>query len=457
MRDDTGDTESAAPTPAEVRARWTSLDLLLLAAVTVAAAFVRLWSIEQWSFDAYEAVTWRAVTQPLDAFAASEQSRFPLVYLLLRWLIDAGVLPGVTEGWLRLPFAFVATLAVPLAAVLARPLLGRGVARLAATALAVHPLHVMFGQTATPVGIATTVVLAAGVVAMRRWWGSALLLVLLAGACHPAGWLAGAGLVVAAADRHGRLPALPRWLWLVLLLPATVLLPRLWIDAGPAVLLLALVTLWQRPSAVAGLSLAATLPLVGGAAWWWVDAQAATAAIVAALPTLLVLAAWSAVRFVAVVVERLQPTRVARLVAVAPAVMLLGELLTGTFLYFVVFAGGRPDWRAVQRAAIAHAIPGEDLRVAAGHGLDVLRTYLRSNHWRASRTDPHPGIHVDPFVDDDVAIARLLAAPGALLALDHDEYARLRARPELAAAFHTVGVWARPERHGDASVYLLQR
>jgi hypothetical protein len=98
-------------------ARWSVADTLLLAVLSLLALGLRLLAIEQWSFGVAEAETFRALTQPLsggpDGYTASDQSSYPAVFLLLRWLLEIGVLPSFTEGWIRLPFAFAGCLLVP--------------------------------------------------------------------------------------------------------------------------------------------------------------------------------------------------------------------------------------------------------------------------------------------------------------------------------------------------------
>ncbi len=196
MRADTVEAKGERALGATTIRRWTGCDLALLAGVSLLAIALRLLLIEQWSFGVAEAATWKAVTSPaagdVAAFFSTSEGRYPLVFLLMRGLFDAGVLPGSTEGWMRLPFAFAGCLLAPLVALYARPLLGRGVGLLAAVAVAVHPGLVEASQTAHPAVFAVAASLAAGVAAMRGWRWPAYALVALAGGCHPLGWLGAA-------------------------------------------------------------------------------------------------------------------------------------------------------------------------------------------------------------------------------------------------------------------------
>lgn len=195
MRDPNGDsgTAASAASGAAPGSGWTARDLAMLAAITASAAALRLWGIEQWSWSDAEATTWRALTQPFAAesggFTATGESRHPLVYALVRWLLAAGVLPGYGEGWVRLPFAFAGTLAVPLAALFARRVAGRAVAVTAALVVAIHPAHVAASQTADPVVFAVTAALLAGALATLRPRWPWLLATGLAGLCAPSGWV----------------------------------------------------------------------------------------------------------------------------------------------------------------------------------------------------------------------------------------------------------------------------
>ncbi|MBZ0152080.1 MAG: hypothetical protein K8J09_11175, partial [Planctomycetes bacterium] len=66
--------------PAE-RTPWTGKTVLLLVAITVVAAAVRLFRVEIWSLNEVEAGTWRAITAPLGGdrgFCVSPEGCQPL-------------------------------------------------------------------------------------------------------------------------------------------------------------------------------------------------------------------------------------------------------------------------------------------------------------------------------------------------------------------------------------------
>jgi len=478
MRDDQVDTKDESTPALSAGSTGALQDWALFAVLAVVGAGLRLFSIEQWSFGAMEAETFRAVTQPLsagpDGFTASEESRYPAVFLLVRWLLGNGVLQGFGEGWLRLPFAFAGCLLPPLMALFARPVFGRAVAFLLALLLAVHPAHIAASQTANPAVFSVSLAVMAGLAQRSQLRVLAWLFVIAAGGCHPIGWLVGIGMICAGADRK-LFAHTPKFVWWVLALHVVVLVPALIEQVGLSVLLLALLAIWMRPtdageSITRGLSLAALLPLVGGGAWWWFDSSAASIAALGALPALVLLASWSVVRFFHRM-RRLvgdgvpQPGWLTRLLAAAPAIMLLGELLTTTFLYFFIYSGGRPPWRDVRNAALAALQPGHEIRIVAVRGCDVMRIYLRPSHWQYPNgvqdgMDPHPGTHVDVLPADLDAARELLVSPDVMLVLQHDELAALLAADggkELVADFEKKFIWASPQPSGDHAIYLLQR
>jgi hypothetical protein len=485
---DPGPTHASLPS-----VRWNIADTLLLAALSLLALSLRLLAVEQWSFGAVEAETFRALTQPLsggpDSFMASDQSSYPVVFLLLRWLLDVGVLPGFTEGWIRLPFAFVGCLLVPSIALFARPIFGRGVACLAALLIAVHPGHIAASQTADPIVFAMTVAVFAGVVRLSGMRWLSVLLCVLAGACHPLGWLCGLGMLCAGGtDRMLR--KTPAWVWWLLLAHVVVVVPCLLDQVGLSLPILAVIAVLIRPTAngnvdpdaasasapntvapnMLGLGLAGLAPLVAGGVWWWVAGTGTEIACVAALPPLVVLGSCSIVRFFLCLRGQLRADGEHRnwlrhLLAVAPAIMVLGELVTAVFLYFAIFAGARPPWREVRDAVLASTTSGYRIEVIAARGCDVMRAYLRPRHWleldaggRANR-DPHSGVRVSALPADATAAQQLLSMPDAMLVLQHDEWRALLGSPEgraLVQDFVPVNIWPSPQLFGDQSLYLLQ-
>lgn len=457
MRDDTVDTTAAVGLDAAPVRRWNGADLFLLAAISLLAAALRLLLIEQWSFGISEGETWRAITMPMtgdDGFAATVQSSYPGVFLLLRWLVESGVLPGVTEGWLRLPFAFAGCLVTPLVAVFARPLLGRTAGHLAALAVAVYPVQIAASQAAHPAVFAAAAALAAGVLSMRGLRWSSYLLVAVAGGCHPMGWFAAIGMLLATRPPRW-LQRLPRALVVLLAVPALPLLPDLVHGPAVAALLLAATAFALRLPDGRSLAFGWLLPLAAGGAWWWADPEVGATVRVVSSPMVALLAAWSCVQFARTVNHRLDVSAVVRrLVGAAPAVMLVGELLTATFLYFAVYEGGRAAWRDARAALSAARKPGVDLVVVAGRGVDVMRAYLRPNHWRDLRRDAHAGIVVESFAEDVEQRELQVTKEGALFVLQHDER---RLLGERADEFVVVALWPCPTADGDGSLYVMRR
>ena len=259
-------------------------------------------------------------------------------------------------------------------------------------------------------------------------------------------------------------------------LHVVVLVPALVQDVGLSIVLLVVLALLMRPSQAGNsltrsLSLAALLPLVGGGVWWWFDPALAEAAILAALPAMALLASWSVVNFfdcmrVPVAAHASQRLWLPRILAAAPAIMLLGEVLTATVLYFMVYGGGRPPWRSVRDAVLASLRPGRKIELVAASGCDVMRVYLRPSHWyapldsRQPDDDPHPGIRVSLLSDDLDAARTLLASPDALLVLQREEWSALLAAEggaELVADFVIKSMWPCPQPSGDHAIYLLER
>ncbi|MGC6487962.1 MAG: phospholipid carrier-dependent glycosyltransferase, partial [Planctomycetota bacterium] len=170
MGDGTGESAAEREEHRAAPGRWTGADIAALVGLTALAALLRLLFVEQWSYGPTEGETWRLVSSPLaDSLAAEDARSHPLYYLLLRQLLEQGVLAGATEGWLRLPSVFAGCLTAPLVALAARPLLGRAAAMLAALVVAVHPACVEAGQTAAPAAFATLFAVLAGALVGRGW------------------------------------------------------------------------------------------------------------------------------------------------------------------------------------------------------------------------------------------------------------------------------------------------
>ena len=458
--------------------RWTGVDILLLSTLTIVALGLRLLLIEQWSFGVVEVETFRAVTQPMDAgaagFFASDQSRYPLAFLLLSWLLDIGALEGFTEGWLRLPFACAGCLLVPVIAVFGRPLIGRFGACIAALLIAVHPSHIAASQSADPLVFALTLGVAAGAALIGGLRVISLVLLLLAGGCHPVGWLCGIGMLFAASP-EARLAKISRWAWLVLLVSALVTVPCLLEVIGlPMLLLAAIASFLRLPAAggarVLGLVLAALVPLVFGGSWWWMYPDDLSGFAVAALPAVALLSAWALGRFYVRLRDQLlrdqeHPRLSVWLLGLAPTLILLGELASITFLYFTAFHGSRPPWRDLCDEVLRLRTPGHQVEVIAGRGADVFRAYLRPSHWRqpdigaGPANDPHPGVRVFDLPDGLPKLRELMALPDALLAVECDEWRELLQRDgagELVRDCMIIETLPGAKASGDQSLYLLR-
>lgn len=170
--------------------------LVILVAITLAAAGLRLFRLGEWAFWVDEAHTFRDVMEPEDHFWSSNVANYPLGYLLVRWLLDYGLLQTTGEGWLRLPFAFFGILTVPALAVFARSIVGRRAALLAAGFLAVSPWHLYWSQNARAYSMTVFFAMLAAFAAHRAgryrsvWLGVlATVCTILAGLSHPSGAL----------------------------------------------------------------------------------------------------------------------------------------------------------------------------------------------------------------------------------------------------------------------------
>lgn len=204
---------------------------------TLVAALLRLHSLGEWSLWVDEAHTWRDATMPLrgeGGFLHETRALYPLTFLGLRALLEAGWL-GSDEASLRLPFAWVGIVSVPVLGICGRRLVGPTAAVLAAWLAAIDPWHVYWSQNARGYGMAF---LFAALAANRaaRWsrtdrlrdLGAAVVMAGVGALCHPTALLLLLGLAVFVGVRN--VPVLQRRtaVVLVVVLLATVwLLPEL--------------------------------------------------------------------------------------------------------------------------------------------------------------------------------------------------------------------------------------
>lgn len=127
------------------RAHW----WWLLAAVLFAAV-LRFTELGQWSFWVDEAHTWRDATMPMrgeNGFLTEDRALYPLTFLALRGLLGVGIITG-DEFSLRLPFALLGVLSIPVLALSGRRFVGPVAAVLAAWFCAVNPWHIYWSQNA---------------------------------------------------------------------------------------------------------------------------------------------------------------------------------------------------------------------------------------------------------------------------------------------------------------------
>lgn len=183
----------AAPSTAGFRP-FALRDMAWIVVLTVVAAALRFYELGEWAFWIDEAHTFRDATSRIDEFWNASVSRYPVAYLTLRGLLDW--LPGTSEGWLRLPFAFFGVLTVPVLALVGRSLVGRRASLCSAGLLAVFPWHIYWSQNARGYTITLFFALlgAAGVLRgiQRRSYGwslAGLLCVFGSGMTHPSGFL----------------------------------------------------------------------------------------------------------------------------------------------------------------------------------------------------------------------------------------------------------------------------
>ena len=123
---------------------------------TALAAALRLYGLGEWSFWVDEGHTWRDATMPLtgeSGFLATDRVRYGVPFLMLRLLLGLGV-TGYDEASIRLPFAVIGVLTVPVMALCGRRLVGAWPAVVSAMLLAIDPWHIFWSQNARGYGLA---------------------------------------------------------------------------------------------------------------------------------------------------------------------------------------------------------------------------------------------------------------------------------------------------------------
>lgn len=477
--------------PVPRRAPWSPRSLAVLLGITVVAAILRLWQIELWSVSPEEAASWQQ---------AMSSERSGLIATLLGLGFEHGWLPTHGEGWLRLPFAFCGLCAVPLLAFVGAAMFSRPAGVLAAAFLAVHPWHIEISQAATGYGPALTCSLAAFGAAWlgresgrRSPWLLAAVAAVLAGLCHPSGWLSVHVLLVCwrlddsgEAGPRDRITAL---VGAVLLLIATIGIvmvsrPITALSAAdgaavewgglamairlPVLLVAALPVLASSsPSYAMRCVLAAVMtPLVVAMALGFTVLPITADDLLICLPPLLLLAALG-------VVQAFEQLRAALgggrgFAVLLPSAMIglvvLVELLVGMFLYSMA-QHGRSDWRGV-RDTVVRSAERQQLSVLAGVGHDSLLYYLRPGHWRQAAQDPHPGIGVERLAIAAPRLQeRLVAAEDQdaelFVAVLEAELAELRRDADTAAAlagsFELIEVLPNAGEHQGGAIHVFRR
>ena len=449
---------------ADVRTlRWTRAQVVALLAITLLATLLRLLRIEQWSWSEAEAVTWRAITLPLagaNGFFSTSESNTPAVYLGLRWLCESGWLPSYGEGWLRLPFAFAGALAVPVLALLGRPLVGLPAALAAAVLLALHPMHLAASQSTQPLVVAVTVQLLALACWLRPMRVLAIALLVLAASSAELGFTAAVALA------SMRLPVRAR----TFLAQGTAVIAGLYcllsldVLAWPVVLLAGIGATCATPWRTA-IGLATTVPLTIAMGFAWFGVATPIAAMVG-LPGLCLFAAVGLQQMFEVARAALPGTR--RLVTVAgllPAAVTATWLAVDTFLYLTVHQGGRSPWRDVRDTVLVAANGPGGLVLGAAAGAPSLRCYLRPGHWREPLLDTNPGVAVLPFdlrePNTSLSVLSTTSAAHQLLVLRGEEVERInasvKARRRLADEYVLVRVISNPRPLGDDTLRIYRR
>lgn len=421
---------------------FTRQQWMVVLIATAVAAGLRLYQLGEWSVWVDEAHTWRDATMPLTGergFMEEQRRYYPLPFLLLRLLLGVGVI-GYDEWSVRVPFAVVGVLTVPLLALCGRRLVGTWPAVLAACLLAINPWHIFWSQNARGYGMA----MLGAVLAMHRLYmlfarGRGLDLLLAAGylaftaMSHPPAVSLGLGfaafLVVRHALRpHARLGVAKIALMLVVL---AVVLPWLvrhyelfsnfqdakgnpsflhWMETvayyfRPSVLLLGLLAMFLAPRVLSRdraiyVTCLVLVPMLAISAIGAQLVKVTARYAICTLPALMLLGG-----FVITEVGRrlralpdLTRGRAWLLASVLPA-LVVGDFLRLDVAYFQDHHGQRGRWREaaefVRGAAEKRGFAG--MRVLTVNHPTMLY-YLRPRHWFVGEDDPYPHIDIEAVV-----------------------------------------------------------
>jgi len=405
-----------------------------LVLATLLAGVLRLLHLGEWSIWVDEAHSFRDATVPWDGpdgFRNSPRSNYPVSYLLLRWYLDfLGMMPR--EGWLRLPFAFVGTVTVPLLALVAKPIVGIRVGLFAAFLLAVNPWHLFWSQNIRSYVLVVFFALAGmGMVwraltmgGLTNWFVAAFLL-LLAGFTHSSAF----GLFVVVAviiifDRieQERLRSAKLWLWIAVgavvvflalqlahLSPTFQTFARAKPDASllhlietsafyfrVPIIVTAFVGLWflmldkdRAPLLFLGAWI--LVPAVGLAVFGSIYVKATARYGLFALPAVLVLASVAVSRLCSLVLASYENHR--WLVRWLPAgllpALLLADSVSYDVLYHTVQQGDRPRWR--EAANWVKEDTGAGTAVIFSTNQPTMVYYFTPEYWRQGSNEDARG------------------------------------------------------------------
>lgn len=331
---------------------WSVRAWVWLVGLALLAGSVRLARLGWWSLSPDEAANWLQAMRI--ELAGGDASAATVSGGVLRFLLTTGLLPAQSEGWLRLPFALLGTATVVLLALALARSLGSRAALLAAAALALHPGHVRWSQTADDGALLAFAAVLALVVSMflrKRLAGLAdvpAALVVLWGC--------------ATRDTEPLLLAVGP---LVLGFAACGLLPIVGLPAA------ARRSLGTAPTVAVGLGLGLEL-------WRGVPSGLAAAALPGALALAAAAAAQLGPRLYAQCAawQPLALPWTLATVAAAPAAWLLTALAVGSVLLLTVRNGERADARAVAQYLLQQAAAAK-IVVAAGEHRATMHYYLQ--------------------------------------------------------------------------------
>lgn len=492
------------PDPLFVNKPFGRRQWIVILVATVVAAALRMYQLGEWSMWVDEAHTWRDATMPLTGergFMGEQRSYYPLPFLLLRFLLGVSV-TGYDEWSLRLPFALIGIVTVPLLALCGRRLVGAWPAVIASCLLAINPWHIFWSQNARGYGMAVL----GSVLAIHRLHKLfaegrasdlllAVLFVVLAGASHPTAIALLVGFAGFLIVRHamrpkarfGRITVLLALVFLMVPLPWLVRYYELfsnfqdskgnpsfvhWIETvayyfRPSVLLLGLLAMFLAPSVLGRnralyLTCLVLVPMLVissvGAQLVKVTARYA----ICTLPALMLLAGF----VIAELARRMRELPdVARgrawlLACVLPA-LVVGDYLQLDVAYYQDQHGQRGRWREASqfvRDAVAER-GAEGLRVLTTNHPTMLY-YLRQRHWFVGETDPYPQIRVESverwrFADGLDSKDNVLHEPGAENHLAwHMRYADEKS--QLFAVVLTMPELREPDFDGQLEAALMR-